>query len=40
MDSFTSYIFSAPKAEDEQIVSVPVNEDDGGSGGNSYCVIA
>jgi hypothetical protein len=37
MDAFTAITTFFTTVED---VSVPRNEDDGGSGGNAYCVVA
>jgi len=40
MDFFVSLDYFAPAPEETTVPSAPVDEDDGGSGGNSYCVVA
>ncbi|EIW83612.1 hypothetical protein CONPUDRAFT_150688 [Coniophora puteana RWD-64-598 SS2] len=40
MDFFVSLNYLVPAPEETTVPSVPVDEDDGGSGGNSYCVVA
>ncbi|KAA1475746.1 hypothetical protein DENSPDRAFT_842580 [Dentipellis sp. KUC8613] len=40
MDSFTTTFFTTTSAEREPTASVPVDAEDGGSGGHSYCIVA